>query len=472
MSRRTIVPMNCIDKVLLSYEVGHQRMIFHLILSIQGQVEPTRLDRALVSVLRLHATMRTTVWGSLLRSVRRVRENCAEGMLEVADSTLRPPAQDGVAGVQYEDRISEWINRPLDLSKELPVRALLLRKGETEYSLIFTFHHSAIDGLRSVRLIEEVLARYDHRDPFESALSADLPKQRDGDELMALARAERGRVPRFRQAMLSYMFRFLLVTPFRRSSRIFHDGARSDVGIDFCSARLDSARFQQIKSRAKIAGATANDVLMAVAFRTIEKWNKLHGKDSDKISLMVPVNVAGEEMRHVAANLVSFISVATRRSDRVGSTELLRKVNRESASALKENRGSAFAYVYFSYVLSRMPLSAMKAFARLIKFPIYADTVLHSNLGVVRLGGGDGLKEYRIVDFAAVTPVVDVMGMFLCISTYNGVLGIDLTYGNRFFRREEAEKFLAIYLDELENYQVESDGQWQLNHIPTAVKIA
>jgi NRPS condensation-like uncharacterized protein len=465
--------MNCIDKVLLSYEVGHQRMIFHLILSVQGQVEPSRLKRAILSVLQFHPTMRTTVCRSMYRSLRSVRDDCGERILEVADSAFWPSGEDGhVAWDQYENSLSEWINRPLDPSKELPVRALLLRKGEAEYSLIFTFHHSAIDGLRSVRFIEEVLARYDHRDPFETALSADLPKQRDGDELMALAGAERRRVPRFRRAMLSYMFHFLVMTPFRRSSRIFHDGPGQELGIDFCSGRVDAARFQQMKSTAKSIGATANDILMAAAFKTIDKWNRLHRKDSDKISLMVPVNVAGEDLRHFAANLVSFISVATCRSDRVDSTELLRKVNSESASALKENRGSAFAYVYFSYVLSRLPLPAMKAFARLIKFPIYADTVLHSNLGVVRLGVDDGKKRYRIIDFTAVTPVVDVMGMFLCISTYNGVLGIDLTYGTGFFRREEAEKFLALYLDELENYRVEADGGWRPTDIPTAVKIA
>jgi NRPS condensation-like uncharacterized protein len=468
MTKRTIVPMNCIDKVLLSYEVGQQRMTFHLILSIEGHLEPDRLNRALLSVVRLHPTMRTRLCSSLSRHFREVQEECGEKILEFSDSTVLPTAEDlNGAQTEYGKLISEWINRPIELSRELPVRALLLRRDGAGYSLIFTFHHSAIDGLRAIRFIEEVLARYEHRDAFESALSAGLPKQRNGDELIELARAERRRVPSFRRAMLCYMFRFLALTPFRRSTRILNKGEPSPE-IDFCSGRLDSARFQQMKSRSKALGTTANDILMAAAFRAIEAWNRLHGKDSGKISLMVPVNVAHQEQQNVAANLVSFISVATNRKDRRDPTQLLRKVNTESASALKRNRGSAYAYIYFAYVLSRLPLAAMRVFAKWIKFPIYADTVLHSNLGVVRLGGDDGRKGYRIMDFTAVAPVVDVMGMFFCISTYNGTLGVDLSYNKGCFSKEEAQTFLDLYLDGLEDYRLEPQGQERLVEVTVA----
>lgn len=457
MGQSNIVPMNCIDKVLLSYEVGHQRMTFHLILTIEGHVEPDRLNQALLSVLRLHPTMRARVSSSLFRHFREVQEECGDKILEFSDSTAQPPAENiNGAQAQYEKRISEWINRPLDLRSELPVRALLLRNSGAGYSLIFTFHHSAIDGLRAVRFINEVMSRYISRDPFEAVLSCDVARQRNGDELMALARAERRRVQRFRWTMLCYMLRFLLMTPVRRSSRIFHDGPGKGPGIDFCSGRLDSAGLQQIKVASRSVGGTANDILMAACFRTIEKWNRFHGKKCGKISLMLPVNVAGAELQQLAANLVSFISVATDCRDRTDSTELLRRVHRYTASALKLNRGNAFSYIYFSYVLSRLPLVAMKGFARLIKFPVYADTVLHSNLGVINLGDHDGRNGFRVTDFAALGPVVNVMGMFLCISTYNGTLGIDLCYRTGCFSKQKAQEFLNSYLDELENYRVEA----------------
>ena len=468
MTQGTIVPMNCIDKVLLSYEVGQQRMAFHLILSVQGQIEPDRLRGALISVVGLHPTMRTTVCSSMSRSLRRVQGDCSEKVLELADLRAISPTEGKNERERHEKCISEWINRPLDPRKELPVRALLLEDGEAKYSLVFTFHHSAIDGLRAIRFIEEVLERYEHGDPFESALSADLPKQRNRDELIALAQAEQRRVPGFRRQMLYYMFRFLVLTPFRRSTRIFHDGRRPSPRIDFCAGRLDSDRFRQMKSRSKALGATANDVLMAAAFRVIDEWNRLHGKNSGKLSLMVPVNVADHEHGNVAANLVSFISVATYRKDRGDPIRLLRKVNRESSSALKRKRGSAFAYIYFTYALSRLPLAAMRVFASLVKFPVYADTVLHSNLGVVRLGGDDDRKGYSIVDFTAVAPVVNVMGMFFCISTYDDTLGISLSYNRGCFSEEEARTFLGLYLEELENYCLDPQSQ----EIPAEMTVA
>ncbi len=453
MTPGTVVPMNCIDKVLLSYEVGHQRMTFHLILSVRGHIEPDRLREALLSVLRLHPTMRTTICRSVSRSVRRIQGDCADNILEVSKMLVVSRNEDGDQQERQEKVVSEWINRPLDPSKEIPVRVLLLDKGETEGSLIFTFHHSAIDGLRAIKFIEEVLERYDRRDPFESALSADLPMQRNGDELMALARSERRRTPRFRRQMLYYMFRFLFVTPFHRSARIYNHGRKPSAMIDFCTGRVKPEAFQEMKSRSKPLGATANDVLMAAAFRAIDGWNELHGKVSGKLSLMVPVSVADEERQNLAANLVSFISVCTYSKDRNHPTRLLHKVSRESAYALKHSRGSTFAYIYFTYVLSRFPLAVMRAFARRIKFPIYADTVLHSNLGVVRLGVDDRPKGYRIMDFTAVPPVVDVMGMFLCISTYADTLGVCLAYNTGCFSKAEAQSFLGLYLEELENYR-------------------
>ena len=474
MSRQTTVPMNCIDKVLLSYEMGKQHMSFHLILSVQGFIDQDRLNRALLAVMRLHPTLRTIVCSRLCRARRKVQENLEQRFPKIVekDAMSVAPGNNG-AQSQYEKHIREWINRPFDPRRDLPVRVLILTTGEAECSVVFTFHHSAIDGLRAIAFIEEVLAIYDCQDSFESALSGKVAAQRKKDELMALARSEGRRVPRFRRAMLYYMLRFLLMTPFRRSSRIFRDGSPKDEpGIDFCTVRLEPAALQMMKSKAKNVGATANDILMAAALRTIDKWNSLHGRASDKISLMVPVNVADQDHQHIAANLVSFISVAAYRRDRADATELLRRVNRESTFALKQERGSAFAYVYFCYVLSRLPLSVMRAFAKLVKFPVYADTMLHSNLGVVSLGADGDRKGYRIVDFSAVPLVVDVMGMFICISTYEGVLNVNLCYGTGFFRREEPHEFLDTYLGEIENYRVVPQGQPGLNGVPAPVSVA
>jgi hypothetical protein len=100
----------------------------------------------------------------------------------------------------------------------------------------------------------------------------------------------------------------------------------------------------------------------------------------------------------------------------------------------------------------------MKVFSKYVLFPLYADTVVCTNPGVVRVGDcGVGAVEpdgFRLVDFEAVPHVYSVMGMNICVATFNGSLGIHIAYATSHFSREKAEEFLALCLDEIANYEV------------------
>lgn len=462
MNNRSIVtPLNCIDKVLLSYDSAHQPMTFHLILSVEGEVDSVRLNEALLSVLRFYPAMRTTVRTRRLGHVRQVHEDFGNEVLEVCDLVDSGSARrSGGAETksEYEMCLFEWMNRPLDVQKEFPFRVLMLTRRRAESTLVFTFHHSAIDGLSAVRILDDVISIYDNGTPGRFGLSCAIPAHRNGDELLGLARAERPAARHFYRRMLSYMFHFLLTTPFCHSTRIFHNRSRMSADTQYCSLRVDSGRLQRIKSGSRSNGVTINDVLLATCFKTIDKWNRLHGKQSKKLSIMVPVDISSSELRPAAGNQISFISVPTGPEDRTESARLLKTVSVKTASALKKSRGNTFSYVYFSYGLSFLPLAAMKAFARFVKFPIYADTVLHSNLGIVKLGDDGeekGSNNLRIADFTALGPVVNVMGMFLCASTYNGTLGVDLCYKTSAFSKEKAQEFLDLYLEEMDKFRDE-----------------
>ena len=450
--RRPAVSFNCIDKTLLSYEAAHQRLNFHIILSIEGKVDPDRLKSAFLHVLQRHPNLRTVVRNRLFSHSRQVEEISSARILEVCDSS------DVRTEAEYKKCLSEWLNRPMDLKKGFPVRVLLLGKEGGASSLIFTFHHSAIDGIRGVRFIYEVISSYENVPLNESQSPHDVPTSPEGDALIELAHSERPETKRFYWNMLYYMFHYIFTNAFLHPSRIFHDGSGKSAEIHFYSERIQPTEFQQIKSKSRAFGGTVNDILLAACFRTIEKWNNVHGKKSKKISIMVPVDVT-PRAQPITTNRISFLSVATFPKDRANSTGLLRTVNAQTASALRQCRGCTYSYVYFTYVLSHFPLSFMKAFAKYIKFPVLADTVLYSNLGVLALYDDEKTAtvggSFRITDFAGLGPVITVMGMFLCANTFNGSLGIDLCYHTSCFSKEKAQEFMNLYLEEIKGCSIE-----------------
>jgi NRPS condensation-like uncharacterized protein len=462
-----IIPLNCVDKSLLAFENADQRMTYHGILSIEGEIDADRLNQALLFVLRFHPTLRTVVRTKPFRLFRQIQDASDRKILEVRDLVdlqLVKDLSDVEIDTEYERCLSEWINRPLDVGREFPFRVLLLRKRTAESSLIFTFHHFATDAIRAIHFVNEVLSRYNNETPNRYLLPEDIRIYHRGDELMELARYERPKTEGFYGKMLTYLFYYFLIHPFSHPSRIFHDGFEQSEEIHFCSGKINPTELQEMKSKSRSVKGTMNDILTAACFRTIEKWNRLHGKESKKISLMVPVNIGPKELQHITSNQISFLSLSSIPEDRADPARLLRKVVTRTASTINHNGlavvrgGDAFSIVYFAHLLSRLPLAIMRAALKFILFPLHGDTVLLTNLGVIRPWGtrqkeikGD---SFKIVDITPVAQVFDFMGMSLCIGNYNSHLNVCLSYKTSHFSKEKAQEFLDSYLEEIKNYQV------------------
>jgi NRPS condensation-like uncharacterized protein len=264
--------------------------------------------------------------------------------------------------------------------------------------------------------------------------------------------------------MLTYLFYYFLIHPFSHPSRIFHDGFERSEGINFCSGKINATELQQMKSKSRSVKGTINDILIAACFRTIEKWNRRHGKGSKKISIMMPINIGPKELQHIASNQISFLSLSSVPKDRADAERLLRKVVTRTASTINHNGlavmrgGDAFSIVYFAHFLSRLPLAMMRAALKFILFPLHGDTILLTSLGTIRPWGARQKEikgdSFKIVDITPVAQVFDFMGMSLCISNYNNHLTICLSYKTSHFSKEKAEEFLDSYLEEIKNYRV------------------
>jgi len=132
-----IIPLNCVDKSLLAFENANQRMTYHGILSIEGEMDADRLNQALLFVLRFHPTLRTVIRAKPFGLSRQIQDVSDRKILEVRDLVdlqLVKDLSDVEIDTEYERCLSEWINRPLDVEREFPFRVLLLQNDSRRFS--------------------------------------------------------------------------------------------------------------------------------------------------------------------------------------------------------------------------------------------------------------------------------------------------------------------------------------------------
>jgi NRPS condensation-like uncharacterized protein len=462
--RMIATPLNCVDKALLALHSKDEPMVFHMILTIDEVVDPVRLKSALMTVLHRHPSLRSTIHTGPFAQVREAQNKCDDEILTLWDLAA-PEDLIGVdqshIGAWYRRRLSEWMNRPLDPSRVLPCRVLILRKTLKEFSLVFTFHHSAADGLHAFRFINEVIQDYNGVSESASPSTSSLIEVR-GDELVALAQARRLKVKHFYLRIIASLAHRFLFAPLSPSARICRTSSKRSAETYFCQGSLNPHEVGQIRSRSRSIGATVNDVLLAGCFRTIEQWNEVCGKRSRKISIMVPVDVSNASPSPGSANQVSFISVSTTRKERSDLDHLLRTVNRRTTHMLRD--GIAFSIVYAVHFCTHLHPAIPKAAAKfLMVTQTYLDSILVTNVGVIWPGEsasreGVTIGDAKITSIVGLAPVVSPMGISLCVGTYDGHLRIALSYKTSQFSETQARTFLNLYLHELRSYQRTVEG--------------
>ncbi len=451
------IPLNCADKCLLALDGIGEPMLIYGILKIQGEVDAAKLGRAISTAQQIHPVMRTILGRRRLRPVREIQQDTERKVLTVAD---RAELRD----TDYESYVADWMSLPMDLGSELPIRVLLLRKDETESLLVFTFHHCSADGLRAFLFVKEVVENYNIETDKEGEVEASslqspevMRINRKGDELLEAANSQRAKVEHYCKKVFSSLFHRFVLSTFFPPTRIFHDRSGRSRQLRFCFATVSPEELERIQSGAKLAGVKLNDILLAACYMAVEKWNRMHGKESNRIRIMAPVNISPKGFDGVVSNQASWLSLTTTPRDRADAARLLKKV-REQTSDAAANR-MAFALVYYFYFCSRFPLFIMRLMCRfLITTRTYVDTVVVTNVGSIWSRPGyeeaavSNMGDAGILNVIGSAPVVSPMGLSIAVSTYNRNLNLSLTYRPAFFSEEKARAFLDLYTEEIRSY--------------------
>jgi NRPS condensation-like uncharacterized protein len=446
------IPLNCVDKCLLTLDSVNEPMLIHVVMNLEGEIGHLKLNQAILSAQKAHPVMRTILRSRNFRLFREIQEDLGKGVLSVPD-------QAQLRDTDHESYVSSWMNQPLNIKKEFPVRALLLRKNERECLLVFTFHHSAADGLRALLFVRKVIESYNNEPARNCESEGNIRVNRKGDELLEFAHSQRSKVKHYYRKMISSLFHRFVIAALPSPTRIFHDKSGKSKELRFCFKIISPKEFEQIQSKARSAGVELNQIFLAACYRAVEKWNGMHGKASNRIRIMAPVNISPKGFRCVVSNQAAWFSLPTTPRDRADAAELLRKVR---ADTIDETLNRiAFSLVYFFYFCSRFPLCVMKGMCRfLIITRTYVDTILFTNIGFIwpKLGSEEpavsSIGNAKILNVTGSAPVVTPMGLSIAAGTYNRNLNLSLTYRPALFSEEKARMFLDLYVDEIENYEV------------------
>jgi len=445
------IPLNCVDKCLLALDSINEPMLIHVILNLNGEIDHVKLNQAICSAQRAHPVMRTILRSRNLRISREIQEDLGKGVLSVPD-------QAQLQHRDYDGHLSSWMNQPFNMKKEFPVRALLLKKDERESSLTFTFHHSAADGLRALLFVRAVIESYNNEPVKNCESEGDVRVNRKGDELLEFAHSQRSKVKHYYGKMISSLLHRFIIAALPPPTRVFHDKSGKSRELRFCFRIIGPKELEQIQSKARSAGVELNHIFLAACYRSVEKWNSMHGKASNRIRIMAPVNISPKGFRCVVSNQASWFSLPTAPQDRADAAELLRKVRTDTIDETL-NR-IAFSLVYFFYFCSRFPLCVMKGMCHfLIITRTYVDTILFTNIGFIwpKLGSEEpsvtNIGNAKILNVSGSAPVVSPMGLSIAAGTYNRNLNLSLTYRSALFSEGKARMFLDLYVDEIENYQ-------------------
>lgn len=120
--------------------------------ALRGPVEPGALREALREIVRRHHILRTTyqrTGKTLLQAVQ------APGAFQIEDLD----ASSGSSGERSELPLSvhrSYRSRHFDLSREIPLRATLIRLGPDEFRLILALHHIAYDQVTTRLFLREL----------------------------------------------------------------------------------------------------------------------------------------------------------------------------------------------------------------------------------------------------------------------------------------------------------------------------
>jgi amino acid adenylation domain-containing protein/non-ribosomal peptide synthase protein (TIGR01720 family) len=146
---------------------------YHLpsVFRLKGELDTTKLEQALVTIVDRHEVLRTVILENEGLGYQHV-VNPNEWRLEIKDGSVYKDSSE-----RLESYINKLISKPFDLSKDYMFRATLIRITKDEHVLVVTMHHIASDAWSTSVIVAEVVELYSSYVESRPYLLPQLPIQ-------------------------------------------------------------------------------------------------------------------------------------------------------------------------------------------------------------------------------------------------------------------------------------------------------
>ncbi len=321
----------------------------------------------------------------------------------------------------------------IPLVESPPLRIRLARHPDGDLVML-NVKHAAIDGFGAIRILRSIARSYwglpDPQPDLELEATRDLR-----ESLAAKDTSERAR----RMSMLADKLRDQLQPP----ARLAVDGGTEKPGYDFHHVSLSA---DKTKALAAVEGGTVNDVLLSALHLAIAAWNDEHAVPSNRIGVMVPVNLRPKEWwEEMAGNFSLNVRVATIPEQRESPQTVLEVMADQSNRIKKGGTGAALIEVLGG--LPSLPIWAKQSVAPVLAFSgsRLVDTALLSNLGELDEPPSFGPDAGDTTEMWFSAPSRMPLGLSMGTVTLGGRLHISYRYRHPQFDREAARRFAERY---------------------------
>ena len=426
------VPFSVVDEAVYLLDNEVEPWSIQLEVRVTGTLDEARFRSAVAEALSRHPMARARKATSRLAERRFAWEITSVPDLDpvrVVDCN----DDDAVAGVRDD---LQSISIPLVESPPLRIRLVHHPDGDL---VMLNVKHAAMDGFGSIRVLRSIARAYwglpDPQPDLELEATRDMR-----DALAAKNTPERAR----RMSTLLDKLRDEVQPP----ARLGADGGTDKPGYSFHHVSLSP---EKTKALSAVEGGTVNDALVAALHLAIAGWNDERAVASNRIGVMLPVNLRPKEWwEEMAGNFSLNVRVATRPDERKSPEAVLKAVSDQSKRIKRGGTGAALIEVLGG--LSSLPLWAKQSVAPLLSFSgsRMVDSALLSNIGEVGEPPAFGPDAGDTTEMWFSAPARMPLGLSIGTATVAGRLHISYRYRHPQFDGPAVRRFAQHYEDALD----------------------
>ena len=327
--------------------------------------------------------------------------------------------------------------------------------SDNRVNLLMQMHHAQVDGLGAIQGIREILQAYHNlcnKQPIDSGLRRLDPK----------LFPRRGRIGLFQKGWWKRVplqwipifgaskFAFAKISHLIPNWKIDSPQEPAEYFPTLCHRRLEPETFQQLRA----GDRSSNDRLLASLYLAVDRFqgeiNQSRGKQ--KIRIVVPISVRErEDLRSTICNHVALIQLDRGEKDFADPEGLVWGINYELGIVSKYKFEKSFA------IALRLMSSLPPFFRWRMKRRTIRTTTVLTNLGnpfrnmkLPKSGNQFIVGDMKLIGVDLIPPIYELTPAVFLFSTYAGVPRITMNFDQRVISRQQAERLMDIYIEEIQ----------------------